>query len=111
MAGSPVVRKVAAAAALPAARPMLMAFLPGKAKGLDASTPCSLPNATAEPACHNKLYFLKIPTFCLLGWAPRLSFVGRFSATYVGCFCWLNAYEGVADLTLLLLEQAVCVDA
>ena len=56
VAGSPVVRKVAAAAALPAARPMLMAFLPGRAKGLDANTPCSLPNATAEPACHNRLH-------------------------------------------------------
>ncbi|KAA6425503.1 MAG: hypothetical protein FRX49_04401 [Trebouxia sp. A1-2] len=50
VAGSPVVRKAAAAAALPASRPMLMGFLPGRARGLDASTPCSLPKATAEPA-------------------------------------------------------------
>lgn len=49
VAGSPVVRKAAAAAALPANRPMLMGFLPGRARGLDASTPCSLPKATAEP--------------------------------------------------------------
>ena len=35
---------------LVAARPMLMAFLPGNAMGADFNTPCSLPKATAEPA-------------------------------------------------------------
>ena len=44
----PLPMKTAPAARLPAARPRLIAFLPGRLRGLEGSTPCSLPKATAE---------------------------------------------------------------
>lgn len=48
-AGSPVDRKAAPEATVPAAMPRLATFLPGRLSGALPSTPCSLPKATAEP--------------------------------------------------------------
>ena len=58
--GSAVVKKRAAAATFPAASAMFMAFLPGSASGLDASTPWSFPKATAEPVQDCLLWDLQV---------------------------------------------------
>ncbi len=47
--GLPVARKVRPATALTPRRARLMVSLLGRERGLEAITPCSLPNATAEP--------------------------------------------------------------